>query len=63
MPRAMITLFADCDLVFYEDDPQETAGDDYDCLDDNTCRDPGGHLFKTSCGETKCLHCGFISWT
>ena len=25
--------------------------------------DPLGHLFKTSCGETKCMKCGEVSWS
>lgn len=26
------------------------------------CRNPGGHVFATSCGETKCLYCPKIAW-
>jgi hypothetical protein len=30
---------------------------EHDCIHD------GGHLWLTSCGETKCVHCGKISWS
>lgn len=40
----------------------EDSGDEFACLDDNDCISPGGHLFVTSCGETKCVHCPKIAW-
>ena len=58
----MTTSFDSCEVV-EEFDPQENAGDEFTCLDDHDCLDPRGHLFLTSCGETKCVHCGRISWT
>jgi hypothetical protein len=44
-------------------DVQEHAGDEYSELDGNACVDPGGHLFRTSCGETRCVHCSEIAWS
>lgn len=49
--------------VIEQIDAQEDSGDPYDCLDDNTCHHPGGHVFFTSCGETKCIYCPRIAWT
>lgn len=46
-----------------EDDPQEVAGDPYAELEGHGCLDPMGHLFLTKCGETKCVHCGWVAWT
>jgi hypothetical protein len=59
--RILVTRFASCDVM--EDDPQEDAGDEFECLEDHDCIDPRGHLFLTCCGETKCVHCGRISWS
>jgi hypothetical protein len=57
--RALTTTFADPQFV-----TEETAEtDEYACLDCNDCADPGGHLFLTSCGETKCVHCGKVAWS
>ncbi len=46
-----------------EDDLQEFAGNEFDDLGEHDCIHDGGHLFYTSCGETKCAHCGKISWS
>lgn len=40
----------------------EASGDEFAELDDNDCGNPGGHLFVTSCGETKCRYCPKIAW-
>lgn len=60
--RTLTTHFDDA-FVIEETDAMEAAGDEFAGLDDNGCDSPGGHLFKTSCGETKCLHCGLVAWT
>lgn len=40
----------------YADDVGDTAT--YDLLDcDNTCIDPGGHVFLADCGMVKCIYC------
>ena len=43
--------------VTEEIEAQDLAGDEFACLEEHDCRDPRGHLFKTQCGETKCVHC------
>lgn len=58
----MTTSFANCHVV-EEIDLQEHSGDEFACLEEHDCIDPRGHLFFTSCGETKCVCCGKISWT
>jgi len=58
----MTTHFSDCAVV-EEFDPQEHSGDEFACLEEHDCIHPGGHLFLTSCGETKCVYCSKISWT
>ena len=52
--------FADPGLTIIEDDPQETAGDEFACLDANTCSNDGGCEYLTCCGVTKCRYCGTI---
>jgi hypothetical protein len=51
------------EFVLEELDALENAGDEFACLDDNDCDSPSGHLFKTSCGETKCRYCGLVVWS
>ena len=63
--RLACTTFADCDLVILEDDddPQEVAGDQFAEFECSPCPfDPVGHLFKTACGVTRCVHCREIAW-
>jgi hypothetical protein len=62
---ACLTLdFDECKVVEeYEDDPQEFAGNEFDDMGEHDCIHDGGHLWLTSCGETKCVHCGKISWS
>ena len=60
--RTAILYFADPGLTIFEDDPQETSGDEFDCLDDNDCINDGGCLFKTACGVTRCVYCKHIAW-
>jgi hypothetical protein len=57
------TSFADCDFVEEATDAQEAAGNEFDDMGEHDCLHDGGHLFLTSCGETKCVHCGKISWS
>ena len=59
--RTLTTTFDDCDVV-EQIDEAENAGDEFECLADNDCGHPGGHLFRTHCGETICLYCGRIAW-
>jgi len=60
---ASFTLeFDDC-VVFEEFDEQEFSGNEFDDMGEHDCVHDGGHLFFTSCGETKCVHCGKISWS
>ena len=60
---AILTMtFANCHVV-EELDLQEHSGDEFACLEEHDCVNPGGHLFLTSCGETKYMHCGTISWS
>lgn len=59
----LTTTFAACEVVEEFDDPQEVSGDEFACLEDHDCIDPRGHLFFTSCGKTKCVCCGKVSWT
>jgi hypothetical protein len=41
----------------------ETEGEFLDDLNDPPCDTPDGrHRFRTSCGETKCPHCGLVAW-
>lgn len=61
--RTLTLDFANPEYAIEADDANEAAGDDFACLDDNDCDNPGGHLFRTSCGETKCLHCGLVVWS
>lgn len=63
---ALVAAFFEGPVFVIEDDvddPQEVAGDPYADLEPNDCLCDFGHLFKTQCGETKCLWCGRISWT
>jgi hypothetical protein len=58
---AFTTTFADCDVV--EEIPaQEFDGSEFACIGDTDCHHPGGHVFKTSCGETMCIYCTKIAW-
>ena len=65
--RTAVTYTKTADVVVFDDDPddpQETAGDQFAELEWSACPfDPLGHLFKTSCGETKCMKCGEVSWS
>ncbi len=65
MPRlaVMVTRFASCEVVEEIDDPQEHAGDDFALVEEEGCIDPLGHLFKTECGATRCVHCGCVAWS
>ncbi len=61
--RTLTTTFTDPDVTA-ADDLQEVAGDQFQELEWSPCPyEPMGHLFKTSCGETKCVKCGEVSWT
>jgi hypothetical protein len=64
MPRVTcLTLaFDDCSIV-EEYDEQEFSGNEFDDMGEHDCIHDGGHLWLTSCGETKCVHCGKISWS
>jgi hypothetical protein len=60
----LTVTFDDCSVIEeYEDDPQAFAGNEFDDMSEHDCIHDGGHLFLTSFGETKCVHCGKISWT
>lgn len=48
--------------AFIEIARAEDSGDEFAGLEDHDCIHPGGHLFVTSCGETKCVHCPRIAW-
>ena len=56
--RALITSFADCDLI------EEVTVIDDDLYqshrEDDTCDHPDGHLFKCECLEVVCVYCGKI---
>ena len=57
------TRFDDVAVVEeYEDDPQEFAGNEFDDMGEHDCLHPGGHLFLTKCGVTRCVHCPKIAW-
>lgn len=61
---SLCTLVRDAlDETLDEIERAENAGDELADLDESDCIDPLGHLFLTSCGETKCVHCGRIAWS
>jgi hypothetical protein len=49
--------------VIEQIDAQEHAGDPYAELEGHGCMNSDGHLFKSCCGETKCVFCGEIVWS
>lgn len=52
------------DFIRNELDAMTASGEGcFSCIEDNDCDSPQGHLFRTSCGETKCLHCGLVAWS
>lgn len=62
--RACLTLaFEDCAVIEELEDEQEFSGNEFDDMGEHDCLHDGGHLWLTSCGETKCVHCGKISWS
>lgn len=56
MPRTSIRIERRA-FITEQIDANEHAGDEFACLDDNDCINDSGHLFKTRCGETKCVWC------
>jgi hypothetical protein len=59
--RTLITYFAAPELIIADD--QQDSGDEFAELECRACAfDPLGHLFKTACGETKCIRCGHVAW-
>lgn len=54
--QIVTTRFQAVEVVEEEKPPEQVR------VDDGACDHPDGHLFQTSCGATKCAHCGLVAW-